>query len=147
VRNPDYWGTRAKLDKATFRIIGDSSAALAALLAGAVDAFPIFPAPENLPQRAADPRFAAVVAPAEGETIRAMTNQKPPLDTLAVRRAISHAIDRQAIIDGAMFGEGTPIGSHFAPHHPAYVDLTGRYPHDIAKAKSLLAEAGLESGF
>ena len=47
------------------------------------------------------------------------------------------------VIDGAMFGYGTPIGSHFAPHHPAYVDLTGLYPHDPEKAKALLAEAGV----
>ena len=147
MKNPDYWGTPARLDKATFKVIGDSSAALAALLAGDVDAFPIFPAPENLPQLEADPRFAVVVGSTEGETILAMNNKKAPFDKLEVRRAISHAIDRQAIIDGAMFGQGTPIGSHFAPHHPAYVDLTGTYPHDLDKARALLKEAGLESGF
>ena len=54
-----------------------------------------------------------------------MNNGKPPLDDIRVRQALSHAIDRKAIIDGAMFGYGTPIGSHFAPHHPAYEDLTG----------------------
>ena len=52
-----------------------------------------------------------------------------------MRRAIAHALDRRAIIDGAMFGYGTPIGSHFPPRNPAYVDLTGMYPHDVAKAK------------
>ncbi len=52
-----------------------------------------------------------------------------------VRRAISYALDRHAIIDGAMFGYGTPIGSHFPPHNPAYVDLTGMYPHDIAQGQ------------
>lgn len=45
-----------------------------------------------------------------------------------------------------MSGYGTPIGSHFSPGHPAYVDLTGRYPFDLAKAKALLAEAGYASG-
>jgi len=45
-----------------------------------------------------------------------------------------------------MFGYGTPIGSHFAPHHPAYVDLTGRTPFDPTKAKELLAEAGYGEG-
>jgi ABC-type dipeptide/oligopeptide/nickel transport system permease component len=46
-----------------------------------------------------------------------------------------------------MFGYGTPIGSHFPPHNADYVDLTGRYPHDVAKAKALLAEAGYPQGF
>ena len=39
------------------------------------------------------------------------TNNKMPLDNVKVRKAIAHAIDRQAIIDGAMFGYGTPIGT------------------------------------
>ena len=39
-------------------------------------------------------------------------------------------------------GFGVPIGSHFAPHNKAYIDLTKTYPFDIAKAKALLAEAG-----
>ncbi len=56
-------------------------------------------------------------------------------------------IDRRAIIDGAMFGYGTPIGSHFPPHSPDYVDLTGVYPHDVAQARSLLAQAGYPKGF
>ena len=59
-----------------------------------------------------------------------------------VRRAISYALDRRAIIDGAMYGFGTPIGSHFPPRNPAYIDLTGVYPHDVAKARALLAAAG-----
>lgn len=146
-RNPDYWGRPAKLDKATFKVIGDSAAALAALMAGDVDGFPIYPAPENLPQFEADPRFSVVVGSTEGETILATNNAKKPFADKRVRQAIAHAIDRKAIIDGAMFGYGTPIGSHFAPHHPAYIDLVGTYPHDPEKAKALLAEAGYPDGF
>ncbi|MEO1226253.1 MAG: ABC transporter substrate-binding protein, partial [Pseudomonadota bacterium] len=70
-----------------------------------------------------------------------------PLADVRVRQAVAHAIDRQAIIDGAMFGYGTPIGTHFAPHNPAYVDLTGLYPYDPDRARELLAEAGYPDGF
>ena len=58
----------------------------------------------------------------------AMNNKKKPLDNLKVRQAIAYAIDRKAIIDGAMNGLGTPIGSHLTPNDPGYVDLTGEYP-------------------
>ena len=68
-----------------------------------------------------------------------------PHDPL-IRQAIAHAIDRKAIIDGAMFGYGTPIGTHFAPHHPAYVDLTGQSNYDPDLSKKLLAEAGYGDG-
>ncbi len=62
-----------------------------------------------------------------------------------MRQAIAHAINRQEIIDGAMFGFGTPIGTHFAPHHPDYVDLTGNSAYDPAKSKALLKAAGAEN--
>ena len=79
----------------------------------------------------------------EGKTILAINNKKKPLDDLRVRQAIAYAIDRKAIIDGAMNGLGTPIGSHLTPNDPGYVDLTGQYPHDPEKAKALLKEAGV----
>ncbi|MDP1729914.1 MAG: ABC transporter substrate-binding protein [Devosia sp.] len=142
-RNPDYWGTPVRLEKATFKFIGDPTAAFAAMMAEDLDVFPNFAAPETLSQFASDPRFEVVVGSTEGETILAMNNSKPPLDNPKVREAIAHAIDRQAIIDGAMFGYGTPIGTHFAPHHPDYVDLTAISGYDPEKSKALLAEAGI----
>ena len=114
----------------TFKFISDPTAAFAAMMAGDIDAFPIFPAPENLAQFAADPRFQVIVGSTEGETILAMNNAREPFDDVRVREAVAHAIDRKAIIDGAMFGYGTPIGSHFAPHHPAYEDLTALSAYD-----------------
>jgi peptide/nickel transport system substrate-binding protein len=142
-RNPDYWGEAPALASATFRFIADPNAAFAALMAGDVDAFPNFPAPETLPQFESDPRFRVIVGTTEGETILAMNNARPPLDTVEVRRAIALAVNREEIITGAMFGYGTPIGTHFAPHHPDYIDLTDLSPHDPEAARALLAEAGV----
>jgi peptide/nickel transport system substrate-binding protein len=147
VRNADYWGKPAVLGEATFKFIADPTAAYAALMAGDVDAFANYPAPESFAQFAADPRFAVFAGSTEMETVLALNERVPPLGNLLVRRAISFALDRHAIIDGAMFGYGTPIGSHFPPHNPAYVDLTGLYPHDVAKARVLLAAAGYPHGF
>ncbi len=147
LRNAQYWGKPAVLDEATFKFIADPTAAYAALMAGDVDAFSNYPAPESFAQFAADPRFAVFAGTTEMETVLALNQRVSPLGNLLVRRAISYALDRHAIIDGAMFGYGTPIGSHFPPHNPAYLDLTGVYPHDIAKAKALLAAAGYPRGF
>jgi peptide/nickel transport system substrate-binding protein len=146
-RNPDYWGDAPALEAATFKFISDPTAAFAAMMAQDIDAFPGFPAPENLPQFEADPRFQVLVGSTEGETILSTNNKLPPLDDVRVREAIAHAIDRQAIIDGAMFGLGTPIGTHFAPHNPDYVDLTAQSNYDPEKSKALLAEAGYADGF
>ncbi|MEM1314748.1 MAG: ABC transporter substrate-binding protein, partial [Pseudomonadota bacterium] len=144
-RNADHRDASDEMmEEVVFRFIGEAPAAVAALLAEEIDAFPGMPAPETLEQFKADPRFDVVVGTTEGEIILAMNNARAPFDDLRVRRAVSHALDRQAIIDGAYYGYGEPIGSFFPPHHKAYVDLTGAYPHDPAKAKALLAEAGAE---
>jgi len=147
VRNADYWGTPAALEAAIFKFISDPTAAFAAMMAEDIDVFSGYPAPENLPQFEADGRFQVLVGSTEGETILSINNKLPPFDDVRVREAVAHAIDRQAIIDGAMFGLGTPIGTHFAPHNPDYVDLTGNSQYDPELAKSLLAEAGYPDGF
>ncbi|MCC6305659.1 MAG: ABC transporter substrate-binding protein [Rhodobacteraceae bacterium] len=142
-RYEGYWGPKPELARATFRFIADPTAAFAAMMAGDVDAFPNFPAPETLDQFRADPRFSVIVGTTEGETILAMNNKHPVLSDVRVRRAIAHAINRQEIIEGAMFGLGTPIGTHFAPHNPAYLDLTAMSAYDPDAARALLAEAGV----
>lgn len=146
-RNAGYWGAQPRLNRVVFRFIPDPTAAYAAIKAGNIDAYPNFPAPENLAELRRDPRFRVVVGSSEGETILALNNAKPPFDSPLVRRALAHAVDRKAILDGAMFGYGQPIGSHFPPQNPDYVDLTGLYPHDVARAKALLAQAGYPNGF
>ncbi|MFG6559169.1 ABC transporter substrate-binding protein [Sulfitobacter sp. 1A15299] len=146
-RNEDYWGEAPALASATFKFISDPTAAFASVMAEDVDVFTGFPAPENIPQFEADPRFQVLIGSTEGETILSINNQREPFDDVKVREAVAHAIDRQAIIDGAMFGYGTPIGTHFAPHNPDYVDLTEMSSYDPEKSKALLAEAGFPDGF
>jgi len=146
-RRDDYWGDKPALRSVTFRFVSDPSAQVAALLAGDIDAIPNVGAPESLERFKADDRFEVRVGTTEGETILAMNHRRKPLSDVRVRRAISHAIDRKAIIDGAMFGYGTPIGTHFAPHHPAYKDLTEVYRYEPEQARALLAEAGYPVGF
>ena len=146
-RYDEYWGEPAKLETATFRFIAEPGVASAALRAGEIDVIPAFPSLQNLPEFEADPRFQVLVGSTESETILAMNNKQPPLDNPLVRRAIAHAIDRQALIEEGMFGLGTPIGTHFAPHRPEYLDLTEISTYDPALSVQLLAEAGEEAGF
>ena len=146
-KNPDYWGEPAFLDKAEFRVIPDAAAAIPALLSGDVQAFANAPVGDALGQIESDPRFKVVIGATEGETILSMNNAKAPLNDKKVRQAVSYALNRDEIIAGASNGLGVPIGSHFSPANAAYVDLTKTYPHDVEKAKALLAEAGHPNGF
>ena len=147
VKSPTYRDAGAiKLETVIFKIVKDPSAQVSALLAGDVDAFPGFQAPELVDRLKKDPRFVVVVGTTEGEVILATNNGKKPFDNPKVRQAMAHAINRDELIS-AESGFGVPIGSHFAPHNKAYIDLTKTYPFDIAKGKALLAEAGYPNGF
>jgi peptide/nickel transport system substrate-binding protein len=141
-----YWGEPVHLTKASYVFIGDTATLTNALLAGDLDGTNNF-ATDALAVFEGNPQFKVLVGTTEGETILSTNNKKPPFDNLKVRQAMAHALDRQAIIDGTTNGYGTPIGAPFAPHNPYYVDLTATYPHDVAAAKALLAEAGLPDGF
>ena len=68
-----------------------------------------------------------------------------PLRDVRVRRAIAHAIDRQAMVDRVLFGLGDPGNPGFLPpSNPAYnPDVTG-YPYDLEAARALLQEAGYD---
>lgn len=144
VKNPDYWGDPALLDKVVFKYINDPNALNNALLAGDIDIIAGVSAPELLDVFKNNPDFVVYEGLTNGEVTLAINANNPPLDDLRVRQAISYAIDRQAIIDGAYFGYGIPIGSHTTPLDPYYVDLTDVYPYNPDKARELLKEAGAE---
>ncbi|MCZ8270141.1 MAG: ABC transporter substrate-binding protein [Beijerinckiaceae bacterium] len=146
-RNENYWGRKPAIPNATFRFISDPQAQVAALTAGDCDAHTNLSAPEAVPQLRANANLRVSIGRTEGETIVAMNNGKAPFNNPKVREAISKAIDRAQVNEGAISGFGTLIGTHFSPNHPAYVDLTGAVKYDPAGAKRLLAEAGYPNGF
>ncbi|WEJ32608.1 ABC transporter substrate-binding protein [Devosia sp. SD17-2] len=141
-----YWGEKPALTKASYVFIGDTATMTNALLAGDIDGTNNF-APEALAVFEGNPQFNVLVGSTEGETILATNNAKAPFDKLEVRQAMAHALNRKDIIEGATYGYGVPIGTHFAPHNPDYLDLTNTYPYDTAAAKTLLADAGFPDGF
>ena len=145
-KQADYWGAPAHIDGVSFVVVPDPMAAFASLMAGDLDGFPNYPAPENLYAFEENANFDVVTGSTEGETILALNHRVEALQDVRVRRALTHAIDKHAIIEGALFGLGQPIGSHFPPHHPAYVELNHAYPYDPDTARSLLREAGFTTG-
>jgi peptide/nickel transport system substrate-binding protein len=148
VRNDDYWGTRAKLKEVVFRFISDANAMNNALKAGDIDVIGQVGGPEQIATFKSDSRFKVVQGAPRGKIMVAINNTRGPLRDVRVRRAVALAIDRKAWIDGVLAGYAAPIGSHAVPNasEPYYVDTTGVNPHDTAKAKQLLADAGYASG-
>jgi peptide/nickel transport system substrate-binding protein len=148
VKNPYYYIKEIPyLDKVIFKFISDPSAQLAALRAGDVDVIAYDLSPENAVLLENDPRFRVLRGNTTTEVIMAMNHSRKPFNDYRVRQAITLAIDRQAVIQGAVAGLGSPIGSHMDPTNPYYVDLTGLYPCNPEKAKQLLVDAGYPNGF
>ncbi|NNU44387.1 ABC transporter substrate-binding protein [Ramlibacter montanisoli] len=131
-----------KIPRATFRFIQDPAAQVAAMLAGDVDLFPRI-TPRSVEQFKGNPRFQVLVSGSRAKTILAINNKKKPFDDVRVRRAVAMAVDRKAVIQGAGDGYGAPIGSHYPPSAPGYVDTTGVNPYNPERAKALLKEAGV----
>jgi len=148
VRFNGYWNPELPyLDKVTFKFIGDASAQIAALKAGDIDVIGYIAAPESAMEMSRDKRFKVFSGTTTGEVIMSTNNKAKPFDNKLVRQAMACAIDRQAVVDLVMFGYGTPIGSHWSPSTPYYVDLTGKFPYNPKKARELLKKAGYPNGF
>ena len=142
---PEYRdASKVRMSRVTWRFISDPAAQMAAMMAGDVDAMPRITG-KAVDVFKADPRFKVMIGGSRAKTILAINNKKKPLDDARVRRAIAMAIDRKAVIIGAADGFGAPIGSHYVPGAFGFVDTTGVNPFDPAKARALLAEAGVKT--
>ncbi len=136
----------ARVDRVVFQVIPEAPARLVALKAGTVDVVPDVP-PENANEVQASSDLKLVVKPMNAVQILAINNKKKPFDDVRVRQALALAIDKQTVIDGSVWGYGKPIASHMPPSSDYYVDLLAQHQTDVAKAKALLAQAGLAKGF
>ena len=147
-KNKDYYVKGLPhLDKVTFRFIPDPNSALAALKSGDIDVSAFGLGPENVVDLKKDPRFQVILGDTTNDVILAMNNSKKPYSDKRVRLAITHAINKEEVLKGAMFGLGRVLGSNVDPLNPYFVDMSKAVPYDPAKAKKLLAEAGYPNGF
>lgn len=135
------------LDAAVFKIIADPNATFAALQAGDIDMIGVSVTPEVAQQVESDPNLKLVnEGSSTAEITMGLNNSREPLSDKRVREAITYAIDKNAIVQGAFNGLGTVISTHATPAEPYYID-PNPYPYDPEKAKQLLAEAGYPDGF
>jgi peptide/nickel transport system substrate-binding protein len=147
-RNPDYHVKGLpRLERVTFRFIPDANAALAALQAGDIDVMAFGLGPESVEVVRRVPSLQLIQGETTSDVILALNNSRKPFSDVRVRRAITHAIDKTEVVKGAMFGLGRVLGSNVDPLNPYFVDMARAVPHDPARAKQLLAEAGYPNGF
>lgn len=142
-----YYGGMPQIKTVTFRIINDTTTALMSLKNGELDTMD-----SNIPEEARQELIDSEdLQYAEGESNAYLgimfNNESGPFADKRVREAVSYAVDRQELIDGAKNGMATALEAPLLMSCPEYpVDFQAN-PKDIEKAKALLAEAGYPDGF
>jgi dipeptide transport system substrate-binding protein len=141
-----YWGGRPKIDNLIYSITRDATARYAKLKTGECQVM-AFPKPADLDAMRADPALA--VQRKEGLNIGyiAFNVEKKPFDDKRVRQALNYATNKDAILKAVYQGNGQVAKNPIPPILWGYNDAIKDYPYDPAKAKELLAQAGLASGF
>ena len=144
--NRDYWQGAPPIDQLLFSITPDASVRRAKLVSGECHVMP-FPNPADLEGLAADPRVELLSRPGLNIGYLAFNTTKPPFGDVRVRRALSLAIDRGAILDAVYQGAARIAASPIPPGLFGHDDRLAAPSHDPEEAKRLLAEAGYEEGF
>ncbi len=144
--NTDWWGEGPFVDGVEIRIIPDEASILAALRAGEID-FALLNDPLVATLLIDDPNIVLNRVPAIAYHVLQLNAARAPMDKLEVRQAISCAIDRQEVLDTASLGEGQVTGPLTIPAYQLPISEFFCYEKDLAKARELMAQAGLADGF
>lgn len=145
-RFEDYWGAPAWLDKVTYKICENADALVMNLNGGSIDLCAHLTSAQA---SQLNQKFQVLEGTMNLVQAIYLNNQAKPFDNQLVRQALCYAIDRQGIMDMVADGHGTAVGSSIYPAFTKYFlpELVDKYPHDVAKAKELLAQAGYPDGF
>lgn len=145
-RFEDYWGAPAWLDKVTYKICENTDALVMNLNGGSIDLCAHLTSAQA---SQLNQNFQVLEGTMNLVQAIYLNNQAKPFDNQLVRQALCYAIDRQGIMDMVADGHGTAVGSSIYPAFTKYFlpELVDKYPHDVAKAKELLAQAGYPDGF
>ena len=143
VRNDEYWAEPALLDELIFRPIPDNAARLQALQTGEIDGYDLVD-PLDMATIASDSELQLIERPSFNVGYVAFTQTFAPLDNLDVRRAVAHALNRQAVIDN-VYGDSGEVPLEFMPPSvQGWTDDVTIYDYDPDAARALLEGSGLE---
>ncbi len=142
VRNEDYWGKKAKLDRVIFRPISNNAARLQALQTGEIQGYDLV-APEDTGTIRSNAKLKLIDRPAFNVGYVGINQKIPPMDKLAVRQAVAYGLDREAVVGSFYAGRGTVAHEFMPPQVFGYAKDVMKYNYDPEKSKQLLRQAGL----
>lgn len=143
VPNPNYWGGKPTLTRIEFVIVNDGAKALSMYREGKLDEIRV-----DLPEAAAvasDDKLKRQLVKTPDLTVFWMSFRvnSPPLDNVALRRALSQAIDRNAFASQVLAGEGMPAATLIPKGMHGYDPGLNTQAFDVAQARASLAASGL----
>jgi peptide/nickel transport system substrate-binding protein len=142
VRNDDYWGQKAILDKVIFRTISDLAARRQALEAGEIQGYDNADPGDVEALRA---NYQVLQRPAFNVAYVGFNQEQKPLDNPKIRQAIAHALNRDALIK-AKYPAGSEVALEFMPPElQGYNEDVTKYDYNVEKAKQLIAESGVSN--
>ncbi len=142
----DYWAGRQPIDTLVFSITPNPAVRLTKLKAGECHVM-AFPNPADVPKIASDPTLNLLSQEGLNIGYMAMNTSRPPFSDVRVRRAVSMAIDKAAIVEAVYQGAGKVAKNPIPPTLWSYNDAIRDYQFDRTQAQRLLSEAGYPSGF
>lgn len=147
IKNPNYWEEGLPyLDSVVFNIVADSNTRALQLSGGQAD-INQFPPYSTLEGLRSTPGVTVGQFPSSRLDYLAFNNQEGPLADQNVRLAISHAIDREAIVNAVTYGNSTPAGSYLPPAVWGHDETLEAPKFSLEAAKESLAESDYPDGF
>ncbi|HVS63591.1 MAG TPA: ABC transporter substrate-binding protein [Thermoanaerobaculia bacterium] len=145
-RNPGYFEPGLPgLDRVVFRSVRDPASLLNMLLSGEIDFAPsVRPADATRIEREED--LALIEYPARQYTFISWNTRRPYFNTARMRRALAHAVDRQALVETLWFGHARVASSPIISSVWAHDRNLRPLPHDPQRAEQLLGQEGWVDG-
>jgi peptide/nickel transport system substrate-binding protein len=141
-RHTPYPFGRPKLAGIAFKVVPDAVTRLLELKRGTLDLVQNAVDPDSLGWLRRQPHIRLLTRPSTTVQYLGFNLRAPPLADVRVRRAIAHAIDRNAIVDTILKGLATPATGLLAPTHWAYTPRVSTYAYNPQRARDLLDRAG-----
>lgn len=148
-KNDEYWKGAPSVEKLTFKVVAEESTRMLALENGEADIAIALP-PSQVARLQDKDGVTAISAPANRIIYMAFNQITPesdnPLQDVRVRQAINYGVDQEEIIATVLEGIASTVSTPSLPQWKGYDATIEAYPHDVEKAKALLADAGYADG-
>jgi dipeptide transport system substrate-binding protein len=144
--NKAFWGRHGNIDKLVFAITPDANVRTQKIKAGECH-FVNEPSPADIADLKTNPKLSVMEAAGLNVGYLSMNVTKKPFDNVLVRRAISHALNRESYITAIYMGNATIAKNPLPPTIWSYNNSVKDYEYNPAKAKELLKQAGFPNGF